>query len=196
MKRAIKNIVKYGAFTFGFLMFVFVVGGIIFEITGYAPETPVVKEKDTVRKPKPKPTEKKEVVKKSEPKPVEKETPKPKKLSEYDLALKQVTYAVGATRLHKEFSENAIAASAKYKDKLTMVTGQIEELSMVLDVPVVGLQTGQMFQTVDCYMKSELIPYLSKLKKGQHVSIIGKVESEFAGSVTVMDCIIERKSYE
>ena len=192
MKKAIKNIVKYGAFTFGFLFFVFIVLGIILTLAGVTPETPVVEEKNNVRKPKPKPVEKKEVVKKSEPKPVEKEIPKPKKLSEYDLALKQVTYTVGATRLHKEFSENAIAASAKYKDKLTMVTGQIEELSMVLKVPMVGLQTGQMFQTVDCYMKSELIPYLSKLKKGQHVSIIGKVESEFAGSVTVRDCIIEK----
>lgn len=66
MKKAIKNIVKYGAFTFGFLFFVFIVLGIILTLAGVTPETPVVEEKNNVRKPKPKPTEQKESVKKTD----------------------------------------------------------------------------------------------------------------------------------
>ena len=53
MKRIIKNIVKYAAFSFGFLVFVFVVFGIVLTLTGNLPETPEtpeiqVEEKESV----------------------------------------------------------------------------------------------------------------------------------------------------
>ena len=51
----------------------------------------------------------------------------------------------------------------KYKVELTGVAGLIEKFSMVLDVPVVSFTGWEMYQTVDCHMKSELIPFLSKL---------------------------------
>ena len=192
MKRTIKNIVKYGAFSIGFLMFTFIVLGIILTLAGVVPETPVVEEKDNVRKPKPKPVEKVETVEKPKPKLVEKETPKTVKLSEIDIALRRAQDHVLAKTLFKEYDNNAIAATAKYKGKLISVTGVIEDFSVVLlDVSIVSLETGEMFQTVNCEIKSELVPYVSKLNKGDIVVVVGVVDSEFIGTVTVKDCLIE-----
>ena len=62
MKRTIKNIVKYGAFAFGFMVFSFIVIGIILTLAGVTPETPV-EEKESVKKSDPQPVQEVEEVK-------------------------------------------------------------------------------------------------------------------------------------
>ena len=114
-----------------------------------------------------------------------------KEKTAFEKAYAKASYSITAPDLHEAYDANAIAAAAKYKNKIVLVRGYIDGFSSVLDDPVVKLKTNNMFMTVDCYMQKSLIPVLGQLKKDEDVLVVGIVD-EHIMSVTLKDCLIAR----
>jgi hypothetical protein len=85
----------------------------------------------------------------------------------------KVDYEVTANELYKAYDANEISADDKFKGKKLAVTGRISNISEVLGDISVDLKTGDGigWTKVSCRMKNR--DAVSKLKKGQEITIIG-----------------------
>jgi hypothetical protein len=96
-----------------------------------------------------------------------------------------------ATKLFSDYEANEISADEKYKNKKIAVTGIIEDIGNdIMDDPYVSLKVD-ILQNVNCYFDDENKKVISKLKKGQKITIIGNCKGKSLNiMVRLSDCKI------
>jgi hypothetical protein len=107
--------------------------------------------------------------------------PTSKNYSHYDIM-------TTASNLYDDYNANEVAADEKYKSKLIEVTGKIERISKdIFNDPYVTLMAGD-YAVVQCSFKET--KQLSRLVKGDRITIIGSCTGKMAMIVGLSDCKI------
>ena len=104
----------------------------------------------------------------------------------------QVT--VTSVNISKEYSENEVAADAKYKGKLIEISGKIYSIDNGIsdNEIIIRLSDGKYdINNSWCYMNESEREKAIALKKGQQVTLIGKGDSATMSSPVLKDCIIK-----
>lgn len=100
----------------------------------------------------------------------------------------KVDYELTANKLYTAYDQNEVAADEKYKGKKLGVTGVIGDIGKdVFDEPYVSLNIGYL-QNINCYFDEDNNKVISKLRKGQRVTIIGECEGKSITNVILKDC--------
>lgn len=97
--------------------------------------------------------------------------------------------SITATDLQKAYSANPVAAKQKYEGKPVLVTGRIEDISIMMGEPHVSMRTGELFWPVTCVFPEEASDAVAKLAKEDRITVRGVVGGEPIGlGVFVEDC--------
>jgi len=86
---------------------------------------------------------------------------------------------VKASVLSAEYQENEVAADLKYKGKVLLVTGTVDDIGKdITDSIYVSLSDGEEYSLsgVQCFFADSQTSVAADLKKGQNISIKGKCE--------------------
>ena len=89
-----------------------------------------------------------------------------------DIRSEQADFTLTAKELIKEFDENETAASAKYIDKVLIVSGKIDDIN--LSSATVFLKGESPINSVTCSFYEDEKGKLSMLKKDDDITIKGK----------------------
>jgi hypothetical protein len=106
---------------------------------------------------------------------------------------------VKAGDLLKEYGSNAVAADAKYKDKLLQVTGkagQVQKLPVVgtAVMTVYGEDSGDAGMSgVQAFMADSAKDDVAKIKEGDAITVQGTCDSGTMGQVKLSKCTIVKK---
>ena len=99
---------------------------------------------------------------------------------------------VTVEQLVKAYEENELAADRVYKGKLAAITGKVESVNEMLGRRFVVLEPDYLsIIDVSCYFEREHVEQLVKLKKGQVITVQGKIDGYGLASVTVENCTIK-----
>lgn len=104
----------------------------------------------------------------------------------------QVT--VTSAILAKDYSENEVAADAKYKGKLIEISGKVYSIDNGIsdNEIIIKLSDGQYDLTGPmCYMKESEKDKVLTFKKGQQVILIGTGDSATIGSPILKGCTVK-----
>lgn len=120
------------------------------------------------------------------------EVTKEEKTKEPEKLVPQIT--ITSVELSKEYSENEVAADAKYKGKLIEISGKIYSIDNGIsdNEIIIRLSDGKYdINNSWCYMNESEREKAIALKKGQQVTLIGKGDSATMSSPVLKDCIIK-----
>lgn len=103
---------------------------------------------------------------------------------------------VKAPDLTKEYNENELAADGKYKGKLLSVSGKVSEIAETFGTISVDLEghkeSGINLLSVKCSFDDSQKEAVSKLKKGQQATVIGRGDGKTANLyVGLKECKIK-----
>ena len=99
-----------------------------------------------------------------------------------------------SANLATEYSENEVAADAKYKGKLLEVSGKVASIDNGIsdNEMIVKLSDGKFdISGPWCYMKESERDKVLAFKKDQQVTLIGTGNSATIGSPMVKDCVVK-----
>ena len=105
-----------------------------------------------------------------------------------------VDFEITAKQLFNDYENNEVAADEKYKKKKLAVTGIIKQISKdAFNNPFVSLKVG-FLKSVSCYFDDKHNKLISKLQKGQKITITGTCKGKSLGMlVVVKDCKVWSK---
>ena len=99
---------------------------------------------------------------------------------------------VSAKELTKTYDENELAADEKYKGKMIAVSGKISNIAETLGNLTVSLEGHDIVKSVMCSFDESEKSNITKLKKGQQVTLVGKGDGMTAGLyVGLEECKIQ-----
>jgi len=99
--------------------------------------------------------------------------------------------SITARQLYQEYSDNQIAADAKYEDQWLEITGTVESIGKdIVDDMYVSLETGNLVGSVQCMLEDSEFEEAANLSEGQSVTVIGKNDGMLL-NVIVRKCTIE-----
>lgn len=100
----------------------------------------------------------------------------------------KVDYELTAKSLYQSYKANEVSADESYKGKKIAVTGNIGSIGKdILDKPYVSLDV-EYLQGVNCYFDKSSIKTISKLRKGEKITIIGVCKGLTITDVIMKDC--------
>lgn len=103
----------------------------------------------------------------------------------------QPSVRVDAKTLFREYKDNEVSADLKYKNKYVVVTGTVRDVGKdVLDSIYVAIEAESWPFTVQCFFPDRAASSVAAIRKGQSVSIIGRVDGKF-GNVMLKDCALQ-----
>jgi tRNA(Ile2) C34 agmatinyltransferase TiaS len=109
-------------------------------------------------------------------------------------AVKQEAPAIviSAPVLAKAYDDNEVSADNTYKGKKVKISGTIEDIGKdIVDAPYITLSSGEEFSAVTVQCMIDDHASVAALKKGQRVTVIGKVSGKMM-NVLVEDCTISK----
>ncbi len=93
-----------------------------------------------------------------------------------------------APQLYADYDANEVAADNRYKGKVVVVNGIVEDIGKdLLDNAYIMLFSGDMMFGVQCFFAESEEHSFGSLSKGQQVSIKGRVEGKL-GNVLLKGC--------
>jgi hypothetical protein len=99
--------------------------------------------------------------------------------------------SITASQLYQEYSDNQIAADAKYEDQWLEVSGTVASIGKdILDDMYVALETGNLFGSVQCMFEDSELDKAAALSEGQSITMIGKNDGMLL-NVILRKCTIE-----
>ena len=105
------------------------------------------------------------------------------------VVLQKPTYELTASALSREYNANKVAADNKYKGKVIVVTGRIEDIGKDLfDNAYITLRGIDEFNTIQCTFTELEKNSISRLSKKQLVRVKGEVSGLIIMSVMVNKC--------
>lgn len=100
--------------------------------------------------------------------------------------------AVSSKDLTKTFEENELAANEKYNNKTLAVSGKIENIAETMGNITVSLQGHNAVLSVMCNFAESEKSSVTKLKKGQQTTLIGKGDGMTMGLyVGLKECKVQ-----
>nr|WP_315220305.1 hypothetical protein [uncultured Flavobacterium sp.] len=101
-----------------------------------------------------------------------------------------VDFEVAASDLTQEYKANVVSADEKYKNKKIAITGRIGNIGKdVMNNPYISFR-GEFLEGVTCYFSDENNKIISKLNKGEQITIIGECKGLTLTNVIIKDCKI------
>jgi len=97
---------------------------------------------------------------------------------------------VSARDLFLAYKKNEIAADQQYKDKTLEISGKISNISEMLGVMNVILDTGDFVTSVQCMMSESQRDSVATLNKGQFVTLQGE-NTGMSLNIALRDCVIK-----
>jgi tRNA_anti-like len=97
---------------------------------------------------------------------------------------------ISAEDLYKTFQSNGVAAADRYKGKTLTVSGMLGNMGEAMGSTYVFLIDDHQTPMVECFFSDAQKDSLSRLKKGQTVSIKGTCTG-LLGVVDLEDCVIQ-----
>ena len=99
---------------------------------------------------------------------------------------------VTVEQLVKAYESNELAADRVYKGKLAAITGKVESVNEMLGRRFVVLEPDYLsIIDVSCYFEREHVEQLVKLKKGQVITVQGKIDGYGLARVEVENCTVK-----
>ena len=101
------------------------------------------------------------------------------------------TIRVDASTLYAEYQANQVAADQKYKGKVVVVSGIIDRIGKdLLDQTLIHMGKSSLAGVDFTFVKSDSSS-IANLKKGQTVSVKGRIDGELLTSVMLKDCTLQ-----
>lgn len=99
--------------------------------------------------------------------------------------------SITARQLYQEYSDNEIAADAKYENQWLEVSGTVQSIGKdILDDMFVSLETGDIIGSVQCMLEDSEFEKAAALNEGQSITMIGKNDGLLL-NVILRKCTIE-----
>lgn len=93
--------------------------------------------------------------------------------------------------LFQDYEDNPIAADQKYRYKKLRVSGKIKKIDReIMQHPYVSFAVKDYFGDVTLYFSRDEEPKITKLKKGQKITVEGKCDGLRLGNVHLSDCVL------
>jgi len=103
----------------------------------------------------------------------------------------QSQYTLSANQLYSEYNNNEVAADSKYKGKVIIVTGTIQDIGKdILDDAYIVIGGGGFLDGVQCTFTKGEQSSVARLSKRQQVRVKGKVAGKM-GNVLVNKCSLQ-----
>jgi hypothetical protein len=104
---------------------------------------------------------------------------------------KAPSYTLSANQLYNEYSSNEVAADSKYKGKVVIVTGTIQDIGKdIMDDAYIVIGGGGFLDGVQCTFTKGEQSSVARLSKGQQVRVKGEVAGKM-GNVLVNKCSLQ-----
>ena len=101
------------------------------------------------------------------------------------------SYTLSANALFREYDNNEVAADTKYKGKIVLISGTVQDISKdILGKPFIVIGGSGFLDGVQCSFTKNEEPALARLSKGQRVRVMGEVSGKL-GNVQVEDCSLQ-----
>jgi hypothetical protein len=98
--------------------------------------------------------------------------------------------SLSAAELYQAYENNEVAADAKYKGQVILVTGAISNIGKdVLDKIYVALDTGRLVTSVQAFFTKVHTNAVASLSKGQTVTLKCRCDGKF-GNVLLKNCLV------
>ena len=86
---------------------------------------------------------------------------------------------------HREYENNEVSADAKYKGKIVIVSGKIQDIGKdIMDEPYIVIGGEGFLDGVQCSFAKSQESSIARLSKGQNVKVKGKVSGKM-GNVQI-----------
>jgi len=104
---------------------------------------------------------------------------------------KAPSYTLSANQLYNEYNSNEVAADSKYKGKVVIVTGTIQDIGKdIMDDAYIVIGGGGFLDGVQCTFTKGEQSSVARLSKGQQVRVKGEVAGKM-GNVLVNKCSLQ-----
>ncbi len=104
---------------------------------------------------------------------------------------KAPSYTLSANQLYGAYNDNEVAADAKYKGKIVIVYGTIQNIGKdIMDDAYIVIGGGGFLNGVQCMFTKGEQSSVSRLSKGQQVTVKGEVGGKM-GNVLVTKCSLQ-----
>ncbi len=95
------------------------------------------------------------------------------------------SYTLSANQLYREYDSNEVAADAKYKGKVVIVSGTIQDIGKdIMDDAYIVIGGEGFFDGVQCTFTKGEQSSVARLSKGQQVTVKGEVAGKM-GNVLI-----------
>jgi hypothetical protein len=95
------------------------------------------------------------------------------------------SYTVSADQLYSEYNSNEVAADMKYKGKIVIVSGTIQDIGKdIMDNAYIVIGGSGFLDGVQCTFTKSEQSSIARLSKGQHVTVKGAVSGKM-GNVLI-----------
>ena len=109
-----------------------------------------------------------------------------------EIKSQDASYTLSADQLAREYENNEVAADAKYKGKIVIVSGTIQDIGKdVMDEPYIIIGGSGFLDGVQCFFTESEESSVAHLSKGQRVSVKGEVSGKIIGNVLVKKCSLQ-----
>lgn len=100
-------------------------------------------------------------------------------------------YTISADQLYSDYNSNEVAADAKYKGKVVIVSGRIQDIGKdIVDDAYIIIGGEGFLDRVQCMFTKGQQSSVASLSKGQHVRVKGEVAGKM-GNVLVNKCTLQ-----
>jgi hypothetical protein len=111
---------------------------------------------------------------------------------EAEISTQDPAITVSASKLYADYEDNGIAADGKYKDKVLLVTGKVNDIDRdFMDKIYVTLKGDEYFGDIQCFFAESHVGEASQLSKGQTITVKGRCDGQ-SMNVLLQGCIIEQ----
>ena len=98
---------------------------------------------------------------------------------------KTPSYTLSADQLYREYESNEVAADEKYKGKIVIVSGKIQDIGKdIMDEPYIVIGGEGFLDGVQCSFAKSQESSIARLSKGQNVKVKGEVSGKM-GNVQI-----------
>lgn len=112
---------------------------------------------------------------------------------EETIAVKEqpASYTVTANTIYSEYESNEVAADSKYKGKVIIVTGAIQDIGKdILDQAYIVIGGQGFLDGVQCSFAESQNSVIAQLSKGMSVKVKGKVNGKM-GNIQLEKCSLQ-----
>lgn len=102
------------------------------------------------------------------------------------------SYRLSANQLYSEYESNEVAADSKYKGRVVVVSGTIQNIGKdIMDDAYIVIGGEGFLDGIQCMFTKGQQSSVARLSKGQHVTVKGEVSGKMLGNVLVNKCTLQ-----